>query len=759
VYTHPNFLVLWAAGNGSPFPGSVFEDGSAKNLITVGNVYKGAGADDLNVSSCRGPALDGRIKPELLAPGSDVWSANGCPGGCSDYVTKSGTSMATPAVAASAALIRQYFTEGWYPTGTKGTGTFVTPSAALLKAMLINSAREIDGAEAYANGENFYPNNQQGWGRIVTDDALFFKGDARKLFMAQGSTGGTGTSVSYSLKVTNSSQPLNVTLVWTDYPSIPNTGTSPTLVNDLDLVVRAPDGTTVYKGNQFNTQHPGESLPNAIGADARNPVETVLVRTGVLGCFSGYASGYTIEVHARRVGAPQCSPPGCSDPPDAQPFALVVTGGLEPDLDADGTRDCTDTDADGDGELNGTDCLPFDARAKHGLIEGPVTVGGTATACQDGLDNDCDGVVDYDCAINIDAANGQWIGPGTVQSGTVADLAAASADDTYEVLRETAVNKSLVSVWTFTVPNNAATYDAVVESFRSGIDYHTYHYLKKTSTTQCNNNLSGWLPLFNVTATADSDQPLRASIGSLTAGTVCIRSSDVGPQNDQTADTQTLDRVFLFPRPACTDADGDGYTSSCTGCVLATCPLLDCDDSDGGLNPGVSTNPFNSERLATCADGDDNDCDGAIDGADAGCQAPPPDVLTSSEAGTPAIDETSALQTYVADNVREVIQEVADSLNHTWTFANVPVGFSHTLKVKAKRRNGGGTENFTVHFSKDGVNFGSSLATITQLEANSALPLPEPVSGTVYVQIRDVGSGSTADQFLEVDFLAIGTTP
>src|SRR5213078_2933824 len=117
------------------------------------------------------------------------------------------------------------------------------------QATIINSAREMNGAGAYANGENKYPNDNQGFGRVTLDDALFFQGDTRGLTVDDHRSGiNTGDTVTYNLAIGDSTLPVEVTLVWTDYPGTANCG--PCLVNDLDLQVTAPDGTT-YNGNQY----------------------------------------------------------------------------------------------------------------------------------------------------------------------------------------------------------------------------------------------------------------------------------------------------------------------------------------------------------------------------------------------------------------------------------------------------------------------------------------------------------------------------
>src|SRR5205807_7842803 len=127
----------------------------AKNVIGVGATVNGPGLESVADFSSRGPAGDGRLKPDVTAPGVSLWSAQGLdPGGDGTaYWTLSGTSMATPTVAGSAGLVRQYYVDGWYPTGSKSATDGFTPSAALIKATIINSAREMTGAGAYANGE------------------------------------------------------------------------------------------------------------------------------------------------------------------------------------------------------------------------------------------------------------------------------------------------------------------------------------------------------------------------------------------------------------------------------------------------------------------------------------------------------------------------------------------------------------------------------------------------------------------------------
>jgi outer membrane protein assembly factor BamB len=333
IWDHPAFSVLFSAGNNGPGLGTINPFAIAKNLIAVGASANGPASEDLAFGtgsfSSRGPADDGRIKPDVMAPGESLWSARGCDGNipgvfppvpvCASgdfdtYQAISGTSMAAPTAAGAAALVRQYYMGGWYPTGDPATGTPMInppPSAALIKATLINSAAEMTADEAYAHGELRYPNDNQGWGRILLDDALYFPGDKRLLVVDDNAGVTTGQTNSYQFNVGSRFQPFEVTLVWSDRPRTAPTG--PDLVNDLDLVVTAPNG-TVYRGNVYVGYRPGQSKANAVPAetDHLNNVESVLVLPNI------QPGPWTIQVVGGNV------PFG--DAQNRQPYALVMTG-------------------------------------------------------------------------------------------------------------------------------------------------------------------------------------------------------------------------------------------------------------------------------------------------------------------------------------------------------------------------------------------------------------------------------------------------
>ena len=348
IWNHPDFVVCFAAGNsgvdnngnGVIDPGSVTPPGTAKNIITVGAtenyrpfsksfVYGNFGyfnkpfvfdkvannKKGMAAFSSRGPTADGRVKPDVVAPGTYVLSTKSSLAPIANYWAKAsqlgygvrydayfaadgGTSMATPLTAGAAALVRQYYTD------VQGVSS---PSAALIKATLISGAYNMApgqyGTGRYREIHN-PPDDSQGWGRVNVMDSITPPAPAKVRFVDSAGVN-TEQTLSYGYEVIYTSVPVKVALVWSDYPT--TLPAAKDLVNDLDLTVTGPDG-NVYHGNQFNTSN-SYSTPGATTFDNVNNVEVVNIKPSATGLLK-------IAVKGSNV------------PDGPQPFALVTNGAV-----------------------------------------------------------------------------------------------------------------------------------------------------------------------------------------------------------------------------------------------------------------------------------------------------------------------------------------------------------------------------------------------------------------------------------------------
>eukprot|EP00588_Corethron_pennatum_P009085 CAMPEP_0194270124 /NCGR_PEP_ID=MMETSP0169-20130528/4172_1 /TAXON_ID=218684 /ORGANISM="Corethron pennatum, Strain L29A3" /LENGTH=884 /DNA_ID=CAMNT_0039012057 /DNA_START=1 /DNA_END=2656 /DNA_ORIENTATION=+ len=251
AYFHQDFLILVAAGNdGENGLKSVGEPATAKNIISVGATET---IDDKNTSlgmnylaffSSRGPASDGRIKPDVVAPGYFIVSANAEPGESQSCSTlwMAGTSMSTPITSGNALLIRQYFEEGYHSSGEKQIENGFKPTAALVKAVLLNGAQPILGINTDDGVFDVSPYDEnQGFGRISLIDSLPLAGnntiagkfvDRRVLGLSKNDI--FNITINTRDGKCNSTL-LSVMLVWTDPYGYPSCGKC--LINDLDLEV------------------------------------------------------------------------------------------------------------------------------------------------------------------------------------------------------------------------------------------------------------------------------------------------------------------------------------------------------------------------------------------------------------------------------------------------------------------------------------------------------------------------------------------
>jgi hypothetical protein len=318
------YILEFSSGNAGPGSQTVDSPASAKNVIATGASENVPGAlalgyglyadgpDTMADFSSRGPCEDGRIKPDVVAPGT--WIASAASSAAFNeasiawtaidnyYVYMGGTSMSGPYAAGAAAVFVQYY---------KSMHTNTMPSPALVKAALINSANELDEMNG---GPGPIPNNDEGWGRITLTNIIVTNLNTAPRYyeyVDQTTLLTNGEVYVHHTLVQNSDQPLKITLTYTDVAGFP--GAIPALVNDLDLEVVAPDG-TLYRGNQFAGN---DSAPHAPSPDNLNNVEAVHLSQPLPG-------DYLVRVRARHIVEDARLDTAVID----QDFALVISGDL-----------------------------------------------------------------------------------------------------------------------------------------------------------------------------------------------------------------------------------------------------------------------------------------------------------------------------------------------------------------------------------------------------------------------------------------------
>ena len=313
--------LVFSVMNGSGGTSTQGSPDEAKNIIRVGgtgarDARTGAGptVDDLCTCTAHGPALDGRILPDIVAPAENVMSTRATQGTLCGlfpdaedvpsplHAPCTGTSFASPHVSGAYAVFVD-----WYRQHHEGQ----TPSPALVKAAFVNGADDLAGhQDADGRKMSAIPNNQQGWGRLnlgnVIDDwtAGAVHVDESVVFDAAGAAHGV------TVEPIDPAKPLKATLTWTDALGPGLGGETPAWVNDLDLTVTTPAGETLL-GNVFAG---GVSVAGG-DADRMNNLENVYLPAPATGV-------HTVSVTAANlIGDALPNREGSTD----QDFALVIT--------------------------------------------------------------------------------------------------------------------------------------------------------------------------------------------------------------------------------------------------------------------------------------------------------------------------------------------------------------------------------------------------------------------------------------------------
>lgn len=245
---------------------------NAKNVMTVGavnpilNGWNGAAGVVMSSFSGWGPTDDGRIKPDIVANGVDVYSAGSASN--SDYTTKDGTSMATPNASGSALLIQQHH--------NNVKGKFMR--ASTLKGLIIHTADEA--------GSNPGPDYSFGWGLMNTAKAVQMISDSSTQRISELVLANAGT-YTFSFYA-DGTQAIRATICWTDKP-----GTSPTpaynpanimLVNDLDIRVKRNSDNTIFFPWKLNKATPTAAATT--GDNNVDNVEQILISAPVAGTYT-----------------------------------------------------------------------------------------------------------------------------------------------------------------------------------------------------------------------------------------------------------------------------------------------------------------------------------------------------------------------------------------------------------------------------------------------------------------------------------------
>jgi len=298
AYNAPYYLIIKSAGNDRNDTGTghdpdgpydcIDQYGIAKNILTVGAVYDIPGGytqpSDVVMSSFSswGPADDGRIKPDIVANGTGLYSSASSADNA--YASYSGTSMAAPTTTGSLALLVQHY------ENIEGSG--VKMRAATLKALVLHTADEA--------GTNDGPDYSFGWGLLNTQSAAVKISEDTVTDVITEHVLSNGETFSREITISGTS-PIRVTIVWTDPPGTPPTPSlnppDTILVNDLDLKIT--EGINTFYPWKLDKNNPSAAATNSGENDVDN-VEMVDISSPT------NATTYTITVtHDGTLDSPQ----------------------------------------------------------------------------------------------------------------------------------------------------------------------------------------------------------------------------------------------------------------------------------------------------------------------------------------------------------------------------------------------------------------------------------------------------------------------
>lgn len=315
----PPRLALWAAANQGT--GAQYDDeegfysiySPAKNSLTVGSTDTDNGM--VSDYSSKGPTFDGRIKPDVVASGCRGNVGGGIvstfPG--TGYGTMCGTSMATPATAGVVALMMEQY--------RKTFGATAMPLPSTLKAVLVNSATDLNATTTWNDPDcsctwtyGAGPDWTTGYGQVNAEAAV---NTIRAKSIVEDQVSPSNTTDNWTFNVSAGRPELRFTLAWDDLPGDTSTGqTTDKLVDDLDLVLVAPDGTTLSYPWKLDalpvtatagngaldpiTQNDIDNNPAYRGVNNRDNVEQVVVPAPAAGAWTARITGAALPTGATQ---------------------------------------------------------------------------------------------------------------------------------------------------------------------------------------------------------------------------------------------------------------------------------------------------------------------------------------------------------------------------------------------------------------------------------------------------------------------------
>ncbi len=276
VHDIPNLQHTFSAGNsngsncgygaGSQWGNITGGHKQGKNVIATANVFFDG---SLVNSSSRGPAHDGRIKPDIAANGQNQISTSEN----NSYQSFGGTSGASPGIAGVSAQLYQAYSEA--------NGNVLPPSA-LIKATLLNTANDAG---------NVGPDYKFGWGIVNGLRAAKLIEDNRFL----SSNISQGGSNDHTINVPAGTKQVRFMVYWSDSPASP--GANPALVNDLDLLVTDPSSNVLEPYILDPTPDPITlNLPATNGPDHLNNMEQVLINNPAAGNYNINIDGFNVPM-------------------------------------------------------------------------------------------------------------------------------------------------------------------------------------------------------------------------------------------------------------------------------------------------------------------------------------------------------------------------------------------------------------------------------------------------------------------------------